>query len=159
MGPEQIRPLTPEDTSAVVRLSLRAWEPVFDSVEPVLGHEIFGRLYPHWRSSQEKAVRTVCATDEVWVSELGGSVVGFVAARLSDDELQGEITMVAVDPDHQGRGIGTALTRAAIGVLRDGGAQIAVVETGGDPGHAPARRTYEKAGFTLLPIARYFLAL
>lgn len=36
---------------------------------------------------------------------------------------------------------------------------IAVVETGGDPGHVPARRTYEAAGFTLLPIARYFQLL
>jgi hypothetical protein len=33
---------------------------------------------------------------------------------------------------------------------------VAMVETGGDPGHAPARRAYEKAGFALLPIARYF---
>ena len=31
-----------------------------------------------------------------------------------------------------------------------------LVETGGDPGHAAARRTYEKAGCVLLPIARYF---
>ncbi|MET0563631.1 MAG: GNAT family N-acetyltransferase, partial [Gaiellaceae bacterium] len=36
---------------------------------------------------------------------------------------------------------------------------IAVVETGGDPGHAPARAAYEAAGFTLLPIARYFRLL
>jgi len=34
--------------------------------------------------------------------------------------------------------------------------RVAMVETGGDPGHAAARRTYEKAGFTLVPIARYF---
>jgi hypothetical protein len=33
---------------------------------------------------------------------------------------------------------------------------VAMVETGGDPGHAPARRTYEKAGFGLFPTARYF---
>ena len=36
---------------------------------------------------------------------------------------------------------------------------IAVVETGGDPGHAPARAAYEAAGFTPLPIARYFRLL
>jgi hypothetical protein len=36
---------------------------------------------------------------------------------------------------------------------------IAVVETGGDFGHAPARAAYEAAGFTLLPIARYFRLL
>jgi hypothetical protein len=31
-----------------------------------------------------------------------------------------------------------------------------MVETGGDPGHAPARRTYESAGFRPFPVARYF---
>jgi hypothetical protein len=36
---------------------------------------------------------------------------------------------------------------------------IAVVETGGDPGHAPARAAYETGGFTLLPIARSFRLL
>ncbi len=35
---------------------------------------------------------------------------------------------------------------------------IAVVENGGDPGTL-ARATYEAAGFTLLPIARYFRLL
>ncbi len=36
---------------------------------------------------------------------------------------------------------------------------MAMVETGGDPGHAAARRTYEKAECTLLPIARYLKSL
>jgi hypothetical protein len=31
-----------------------------------------------------------------------------------------------------------------------------MVETAGDPGHAPARRLYEGAGFTPFPIVRYF---
>jgi hypothetical protein len=34
-----------------------------------------------------------------------------------------------------------------------------MIDTGGDPGHAPARRVYEKANYNLLPIARYFKAL
>ena len=34
-----------------------------------------------------------------------------------------------------------------------------MVETGGDPGHAPARATYSATGFTLLPVARYFQLL
>lgn len=34
-----------------------------------------------------------------------------------------------------------------------------VVGTGGDPGHAPARRLYERAGFTPVPLVRYFKAL
>ncbi|WP_433781913.1 hypothetical protein ACQPX6_18750 [Actinomycetospora sp. CA-101289] len=34
-----------------------------------------------------------------------------------------------------------------------------VVETGGDPGHEPARRLYEECGFTALPVVRYFTTL
>jgi hypothetical protein len=37
--------------------------------------------------------------------------------------------------------------------------RLAIVATGGDPGHAPARRTYEKAGFTPLPLVRYYALL
>ena len=43
--------------------------------------------------------------------------------------------------------------------LRETGARVAMVETGGDPDHPPARRLYERADYTLLPIARYFKAL
>ncbi len=68
----------------------------------------------------------------------------------------GEISMLAVDPDYQGGGIGVALTEFALDRLKDAGMTVAMVETGGDPGHAAARRTYEKAGYNLLPIARYF---
>jgi GNAT superfamily N-acetyltransferase len=68
----------------------------------------------------------------------------------------GQTSMVAVDPDHQGGGIGTALTEFGLDRLKDAGMKVAMVETGGDPGHAAARRTYEKAGYVLLPVARYF---
>ena len=101
----------------------------------------------------------VCATkkERVWVAEAGASAVGFVAVEFDHPERSmGEISMLAVDPDHQGRGIGTALTRFALDRLKDAGMKVATVETGGDPGHAPARRVYEKAGYTLLLIARYF---
>jgi len=36
---------------------------------------------------------------------------------------------------------------------------IAVVETGGDPGHAPARAMYEASGYTPLPVVRYLKLL
>jgi hypothetical protein len=36
---------------------------------------------------------------------------------------------------------------------------VVLVSTGGDIGHAPARRTYEKAGFTPMPAVHYFKAL
>jgi hypothetical protein len=36
---------------------------------------------------------------------------------------------------------------------------VAVIGTGGDPGHAPARRVYEQAGYLLMPAAQYFKVL
>jgi hypothetical protein len=33
------------------------------------------------------------------------------------------------------------------------------VETGDDPGHAPARAAYERTGFERWPVARYFREL
>ena len=39
--------------------------------------------------------------------------------------------------------------------MRRRGITLATVATGGDPGHAPARRTYEKAGFTSFPQVLY----
>lgn len=39
------------------------------------------------------------------------------------------------------------------------GLPLVEIGTGGDPGHAPARHVYEKAGFTALPIVRYYKAL
>jgi ribosomal protein S18 acetylase RimI-like enzyme len=158
-----IRPLIrlydDRDAEAVVDLSLRAWAPVFASLEQVLGFEIFRRQHPDWRGDQRKAVEEVCTAKkgQAWVAEVGANTVGFVAVELHHPERSmGEISMLAVDPDYQGRGIGTALTEFALDRLKDAGMRVAMVETGGDPGHAAARRTYEKAGYVLLPIAKYF---
>ncbi|MGI9050888.1 MAG: GNAT family N-acetyltransferase [Rubrobacteraceae bacterium] len=143
----------------MVELSLRTWAPVFASLEQTLGSGIFRRLHPDWREDQRRAVKDVCAAEKgrVWVAEVDGVAVGFVATEVYDPERSmGVISMLAVDPDHQNGGIGTALTGFALDRLKDAGMKVAVVETGGDPGHAAARRTYEKAGYVLLPIARYF---
>jgi len=156
-----IRAYDPADAGAVVALSLRAWQPVFASLEVVLGSDIFGRLHADWRSDQRRAVEGVLTaqTSEVWVAEADPGVVGFVAAEANAERLLGEVVMIAVDPDSQNEGIGSRLTGVALEWMTNAGMVVAMVETGGDPGHAPARRIYEKADFTLLPIARYFKAL
>jgi GNAT superfamily N-acetyltransferase len=158
----QIRSFADSDLPALVDLSLRAWTPVFSSLRKVLGDSIFWRLHPDWEAGQAEAVRASCTSSEleVYVAVLGDQPVGFVAVALNAyHERMGAIEIIAVDPDHQRKGVGSALTQHALGVMVQGGMGIAVVETGGEPGHAPARRTYEAAGFTLLPIARYFQLL
>jgi ribosomal protein S18 acetylase RimI-like enzyme len=158
----QIEPYTHHHLDTVVCLALRAWTPVFESIQKAMNADVYQAFYPdHWRVSQQKAVEDVCAAEDtnVWVAIDGGSILGFVAVKLHSEDSMGEIYMVAVDPDVQGHGIGTALTEFALDWIKEAGMSIAMVETGGDTGHAPARHTYEKVGFELLPIARYFKKL
>jgi GNAT superfamily N-acetyltransferase len=154
-----IRPFQKDDLAAVVEFSLRAWQPVFTSLRNVLGDEIFLRLHPQWRKSQAEAVGSSCTNPErdVFVAVADERPVAFVAVALNAfHERMGWIDIIGVDPDYQRRGISSQLT---IDHMRRHGMDIAVVETGGDPGHAPTRAAYEAAGFTLLPVARYFRLL
>ena len=157
-----IREFRKDDLEAVIELSLRAWEPVFASVQKVLGDDIFLHLHPAWREDQADEVRTACTNEErdVFVAVTDGRPVGFVAVALNAfHKGMGVIDIIGVDPDYQRRGISAQLTEFATDHMRSRGMNIAVVETGGDPGHEPARAAYEAAGFTLLPIARYFRLL
>jgi len=157
----QIKPYEPSDVEAVVRLSLRAWSPVFDSLKKALEPSVWQQFYPDgWQVSQEKSVRDTCANADMktWVAIEGGNVAGFVVVRFHDGKL-GEIYMIAVDPNYQRRGIAMAMTDFAVDRMQEAGMEIAMVETGGDPGHAPARAAYEKAQFRALPLARYFRKL
>lgn len=143
-----------------MRLSLRAWAPVFVSIEQSMEPQVYQSFFPDWRQDQQKSVEGVCADPEaqVWVCESGGAVAGFVAVY-QRDPTYGEIYMIAVDPDFQRQKIGQALTDHALQWMRDAGIAVAMVETGGDPGHASARHLYEAAGFRLWPVARYFKSL
>jgi GNAT superfamily N-acetyltransferase len=160
--PPTIRPLTADDLQPVVDLSLRAWAPVFASLEQALsGSGVFEQLHPDWHDTQRRAVLDVCANNAmtVWIAELDGAVVGFAAATLHDKEPLGEIYMIAVDPTYQRRGVGIALTTYATDWIKRQGMTVALIGTGGDPGHAPARRLYEHAGYTALPAVQYFKKL
>jgi GNAT superfamily N-acetyltransferase len=161
-GEIEVRSFEADDLEAIVEFSLRAWEPVFASLRDTLGDDIFLRLHPDWRTGQAEAVRATCTNDErdVFVALEQDRPVGFVAVALNAfHEGMGWIEIVGVDPEQQRHGIGSRLTEFAIDHLKSRGMDIAVVETGGDPGHAPARATYEAAGFTVLPVARFFRLL
>jgi ribosomal protein S18 acetylase RimI-like enzyme len=159
----RIRDSAAADHDAVVALSLRAWEPVFASIEAVLGVELNTLLHGEdWRDHQARSVRDTLTdpANDSWVADVGGSLAGFAVARTADpDRRIGEIAMIAVDPAQQRQGVGRALTEHATSWLREAGMRVAVIGTGGDPGHAPARQLYERAGYRLLPAAQYFKAL
>ncbi len=163
MAYRMIRDRTAGDEEPIVALSLRAWEPVFRSVATELGPEVNTLLHGEdWRVHQEREVRETLAREgmRTWVADEDGRVAGFVSAAVVDRRrLIGEIAMLAVDPASQRRGIGTELTQVATDWLRESGMRVAYLGTGGDEGHAPARRVYDRAGFTRFPVVQYFKAL
>jgi len=86
--------------------------------------------------------------------------VGFVAACFIDeDATRASEIHIAVDPAHQGAGLGAALMQRAITEIEVQGVALTVIATGVDPGHAPARALYEKLDFTPLHQVRYYRKL
>jgi GNAT superfamily N-acetyltransferase len=159
----EIRPYEQSDLDAIVEFSLRAWEPVFESLRRVLGDPIFARLHqPEWTALQEEAVRSSCASGErdVFVAVAEGQPVGFATVALNlFHERMGVVDMIAVDPRHQRRGIAKQLMDRSAEHMRAQGMDIAAVGTGGDSGHGPARALYEGLGYTALPGVRYLRLL
>jgi len=157
-----IEPYEDSKLDEIVRLSLRAWEPVFESLQAAMLPEVYRAFYRgDWQAAQRAAVESVCADEDVhvWIASGESRTSGFVALKLHPEDQMGEIYMIAVDPDFQRRGIATSLTSHSVEWFRNAGMSIVMVETGGDPGHAPARRAYESSGFRVLPVARYFKTL
>ena len=158
----KIREYCDGDLDDIVNLSLLAWEPVFTEWRKILGDDLYPiAISPDWHKTQGEAVEKTCKSDTytTWTAESDGKIVGFISYEMNDDSKTGEVYMLAVHPDHQNKGIGTELNNFALQKFRDDGMKLAVVGTGGDAGHAPARRSYEKCGYTSLPLARYYKQL
>jgi ribosomal protein S18 acetylase RimI-like enzyme len=158
----QFRLLEDSDMQAVLDLSILAWEPVFAAWQQILGPRLYPlAIYPDWRKSQREVVQNICKDEKIitWAAVVDGTVVGFVCYEINDQTKVGEVQLLAVHPDYQNQGIGTELNLLALAKLQESGMKLAVVGTGGDDGHAPARKCYEKAGYTGLPHVQYYKEL
>ncbi len=157
-----IRPVCDADIDVLVELTLLAWTPIFESVRQILGPEIYAILYPDWQKVWIREVEVACRNGDkisVWVADIDGRAVGFIAYILNNDNKMGSVHLVGVHPEYQNQGIGTELNNFALEKMREGGMTLAFVDTGGDPSHAPARRSYEKAGYIGWPLVHYYQVL
>ncbi len=157
----QIRDYTEDDRSELLALTLRCWEPVFAAMEAHMNPAIYKPLVPDWQAEQRRSLDNVCDDDgvEVIVAVIEDAIAGFAAIKSHPEDFLGEIYMIGVDPSQQRKGVGRALIDAGLSIIKRNGFKLAMVETGGDPAHEPARAAYEAAGFELWPVARYFKPL
>lgn len=157
-----IRPVCTSDNDEMYELTILAFTPIFTSFKEILGNDIYTAIWPDWKAGKKKSIGKLCREDSqysTFVAESEGVVVGFITYDLNYETKTGTIQLLAVHPDHQCRGIGTELNKFALSKMKNSGMEMGVAETGGDPSHLPARKSYEKAGCTGLPLVRYFSSL
>jgi ribosomal-protein-alanine N-acetyltransferase len=85
-----------------------------------------------WRARKVAAIAEDCLAqpDGVFVADdPGGKVVGYVTTRLNLISGIGWIPNLAVDPNHQGAGLGRALLKHALAYFGASGMQVAKIET------------------------------
>ncbi len=82
--------------------------------------------------------------DRVFVAELQGQLVGYISCNMVD-QFEGQIGLVGVGPDAQGKGIGSNLVNSALIWFAEQGAKQAGVVTQGR--NVQGQRLYQRAGF------------
>lgn len=158
----KIRLYRPEDQARVLEICLAAFAPIHEGFEVALGPVIFARTYPDWQGDYARTIAAIGENpaEQVHVIEQDGEIAGFAFSSVDAKQRSGELSLNAVDPAHQGKGLGGQLYAFILADLKARGAETAYVGTGADAAHAPARAAYERAGFDRsIPTVHYFRAL
>lgn len=133
------------DIQAAAELALKIWEPMREVFKAELGEEIYQTFFKDWRDEKKKAVTEELSSGKGYVAKHASRIVGFISYGTNGNT--GVILTNGVDSEYRGHGIGGMLYNHVFDRMRNEGVEYVKVHTGGDDGHKPARRAYEKAGF------------
>lgn len=137
---------TADDLEPIIAIARRIWTMGMSKrLEDRFGVQ-GGRSWDDW-TAQDIGGAVRQRLDTCLVAEVDGQLAGWVTWIINRDRNQGQIGYNGVAPEFRGHGLGTALVQMALDKLREANLPIAVVVTGLDDGHAPARHVYEKCGF------------
>jgi ribosomal protein S18 acetylase RimI-like enzyme len=151
-----------EDIERLCEIAVAAWQPIFENRRNLVGPDIFEALWKDWSESKAGQLREAFESnpENFWVAEIDGRIAGFITFSVDRGRKLGTISNNAVAPEMQGRGLATWMYRRVLDEFRRQGLRYATVRTGLDEAHAPARRAYEKAGFSRsLPSLDYYLEI
>ncbi|HZC29000.1 MAG TPA: GNAT family N-acetyltransferase [Gaiellaceae bacterium] len=138
-----IRPATARDAEGIAQVHVRTWQAAYAHVFPAdelanLSVERRRALWAEYLGRDDVGI---------FVDESGGAVTGFVSVGASgDDDAEGELYAIYVEPARWGTGVGRALIEAGEERLRELGHRDVVLWVLDD--NPRARRFYESAGWS-----------
>ena len=118
-------------------------------------------LFPSaWLDEMAAGYLTSTADGDAWLTADDGGRPVAVAYYAPEPMTDGtwNLRLIAVHPDHQGRGYGVALMRRLEDVLAACGARVLLVETSGLPAFARTRAFYHARGYEEAACIREFYA-
>jgi ribosomal protein S18 acetylase RimI-like enzyme len=158
-----IRKFKQDDMDTILDIAIAAWTPIYKGYCEILGDEIFNVAFANWQERKKKDIEKACKGFDnciTYVVEIDNKVTGFISFYIDSSTGMGTIGNNAVHPSYQGLGIGRKMYHFVFEQFRKHGMKCATVITGGDKAHLPARKAYEKAGFSShLETVRYYCKL
>ena len=150
-----------EDLEAVMAIANAGWKEIRKMSRAALGDRIADIFNPAG-DDKSKGLQVKEQIDSnlynIDVCEHDGEIVGFITYK--HDGVLGEICNNAAKPGTGLKGIGQMMYKFVLEKFRAEKVQIVKVTTGMDYAHAPARKAYEKAGFTRhLDSTTYYMEL
>jgi ribosomal protein S18 acetylase RimI-like enzyme len=159
----RIRSFLQHDLARLTELTIETFGPFYeDSFRPLVGETVFANQHGKWRDDYVKQVAELHDPVQhryLAVAEIEDVIAGYVAWSVEPARKNADITILAVSAAHRRHGAGAALCEHAFAAMRESGAEVVTIGTGGDDFHAPARSLYEALGCTALPIVAYYREL
>ena len=145
-----IRRPTAEECLRFAEIAVEAWQPIWAASRRMQGDELFAAMGDVAKSKYDATLKLL--TDPAAFGYglfCGNEPAGFCAWRIAavPGGKCGVVSLNGISDAYKGRGLGHLMQNFVTRDMLSNGISYAKVLTGGDEGHAPARRTYEKAGF------------
>lgn len=138
-GGMELRPATLEDRPAIRSVARATWHDTYDELEP----DAIDETIDDWYGDEQLEEALSEPGTAFLVAEIDDAVVGFTHGVVSGAE--GDVLRMAVHPDHQGQGIGTALHERLCEDLQDFNMErMRAIDLASNEG---GRAFYERQGF------------
>ncbi|MBY8871343.1 GNAT family N-acetyltransferase [Micromonospora sp. PLK6-60] len=158
-----LRPFRSSDLEPLIELTIATFGPFYeDSFRSIVGDAIVTNQHGTWRADYRDmwlGLHDPRHNKHVVVAEDGDALLGFAAWHTNADRRSGEIEIIAVAADLRRQHVGTALCAHVFEAMRQAGAEVVSIGTGGDRFHEAARAFYDSLGMTAVPLVRYYAAL